>query len=159
MSYLIWKSIHVLSVVAFLGNILTGLFWAARAHRSRDNRLIETTFDGIIRSDRIFTVPGVVGILVSGIAAAIVGGFPILGTAWILWPSVLFALSGVVFGIWVVPLQRSIRDLAAKAESWAEMQEQYRRLYRRWEAWGLAALLTPVAAAVIMVLKPPLPGL
>ena len=40
-------------------------------------------------------------------------------------------------------------------EAWNE----YARLFRRWEIWGLAALLTPVAAMAIMVLKPALPGL
>jgi hypothetical protein len=37
-----------------------------------------------IRSDRLFTIPGVVGIIVAGVATAIVGKRPILGTRWIL---------------------------------------------------------------------------
>ena len=49
---------------------------------------------GVIRSDRLFTVPGVFLILASGFFAAIRGGFPILGTGWILWTLVLFGISG-----------------------------------------------------------------
>ncbi|MEX2125391.1 MAG: DUF2269 family protein [Woeseia sp.] len=65
MSYLLWKFVHIASVILFVGDIATGVFWGAHAHRSRDFRLIASTFDGIIRGDRFFTMPGVIGILVS----------------------------------------------------------------------------------------------
>jgi|SRR5687768_16210302 len=95
--YLLLKLLHVVAVVAFLGNITTGLFWHSHAVRTRDPRLLAHTLDGIIRSDRFFTVPGVVGIVVTGVAAALRANLPILGTDWILWSLVLFSISGVVF--------------------------------------------------------------
>jgi uncharacterized membrane protein len=159
MSYLILKVLHVASVVVFLGNITTGLFWAGHAHKSRDFKLIASTFDGIIRSDRLFTAPGVLGILITGFAAAIVAKVPLLSTGWIFWPIVLFSISGLVFGIWVAPLQREILNLARNADSTEIAWQAYLRHYKRWELWGLVALVTPVAAMVIMVLKPTLPGL
>ncbi|MBT8137215.1 MAG: DUF2269 domain-containing protein [Gammaproteobacteria bacterium] len=159
MSYLLWKLVHVVSVVVFLGNISTGLFWAARAHRSRNLDQVASTFDSIIVSDRWLTVPGVIGIVVSGIAGAMAGGFPILSTGWILWPALLFIASGLVFGVWVGPLQRKILTFAQSADASAQSWATYCKLYKSWELWGLAALLTPVAALVIMVLKPALPGM
>ena len=159
MTYLVLKLLHVVSVVVFLGNITTGLYWARHAHKSRDFRLIASAFDGIIRSDRLFTAPGVMGILVSGVAAAVVAKLPLLGTGWILWPIVLFSISGAVFGLWVAPLQRQILETARGAESLDSAWPTYDALFRRWEAWGLVALLTPIAALVIMVLKPGLPGI
>ena len=159
MSYLHWKLLHIISVVIFLGNITTGLFWAARANKSGNLGQVASTFDSIIMSDRWLTIPGVIGILVSGFVGAMVGELPILRTGWIFWPAMLFLVSGVIFGIWVGPLQRKIATLAnagyASEESWAE----YRKLYRSWELWGIAALLTPVIALIIMVLKPGLPAL
>ena len=35
MLYLIFKTLHVLSGVVFLGNILTGVFWKRHADRTR----------------------------------------------------------------------------------------------------------------------------
>jgi len=158
-TYLVLKLVHIASVVMFLGNIVTGLFWAAHAHRTRDLSIIATTFEGIIRSDRLFTTPGVIGILASGIAAAIIGGFPILGTGWILWPIVLFSISGAAFGMKIAPLQRRLvtqaRDTGDPDLAWPA----YETLYRQWEFWGLVAIITPAIALVIMVLKPALPGL
>ena len=159
MSYLVLKVLHVASVVVFLGNITTGLFWASHARKSRDLKLVASTFDGIIRSDRRFTAPGVLGILVTGFAAAIVAELPILGTGWIFWPIILFSISGLVFGIRIAPLQRKILGLARDAESTETTWQAYEKLYKSWEFWGLVALVTPVAAMVIMVLKPALPGL
>lgn len=153
--YLLFKLLHVTAVIAFLGNITTGLFWHAHAARTRDPKLLAHTMDGIIRSDRIFTVPGVIGIIISGFAAAIHGNFPILRTGWILWTLILFSVSGLLFMMRVVPLQRQLRALAeAGAQSGTFEYARYHALAVRWEIWGAAALLAPVAGLVLMVLKP-----
>jgi len=153
--YLLIQLLHVISVIAFLGNITTGLFWHAHAARTRDPKLLAHTMDGIIRSDRFFTVPGVIGIIVTGIAAAIVGNYPILRTHWILWTLILFIVSGLIFMIRVVPLQRQLRAFAqAAVQSGTFEYARYHALAVRWEVWGAAALLTPVAGLVLMVLKP-----
>ena len=69
--YAILKVIHVLAVIIFMGNIITGLFWKAHADRTKDRRIIAHTMDGIIRSDRWFTIPGVAIITAAGVLAAI----------------------------------------------------------------------------------------
>lgn len=153
--YLWLKLVHVAAVILFLGNIVTGLFWKAHADRSRDPRIIAHTFDGIIRSDRWFTLPGVVLIIVSGMGAAGVGGLKIFGTFWIWTALALFAVSGVAFVARVAPLQVKLRDLARRASAPADFDwGTYGRWSRQWESWGLVALATPVAALVLMVLKP-----
>lgn len=155
--YLLLKLLHIVSVVAFLGNITTGLFWHAHAAKTRDPAILAHTMDGIIRSDRWFTNPGVVGILVTGVWAAIEAGFPLLRTGWIAWSLALFGVSGVVFMVRVAPLQRQLRGLA-RASIGAEMFDYpaYRKLAIAWELWGAVALIAPLAALVLMVLKPAL---
>jgi len=157
--YLLMKLLHVVAVIAFLGNITTGLFWHILAARTRDPRLLAHTVDGIIKSDRLFTIPGVVVIISTGIAMAVAGGFPLLRTGWILWTLALFGLSGLIFMAFVVPLQRQLLALAlAQAGSGPGAFDYagYHRVARRWEIWGGAALLTPAAGLVLMVLKPAL---
>jgi uncharacterized membrane protein len=153
--YLLLKLLHVVSVIAFLGNITTGLFWHAHAARTRDPRLIAHTVDGVIRSDRVFTLPGVAGIIVSGVAAAMIGRLPLLATGWIAWTLLLFAISGGIFMLRVAPLQRR---LLAVAQAGVESRQfdfgAYRVLARRWELWGALALVSPLAGLALMVLKP-----
>jgi uncharacterized membrane protein len=153
--YLALKLLHVAAVVLFLGNTVTGLFWHAHAARTRDPRLLFHAMDGIIRSDRWFTLPGVVVITLTGILAAIQARLPVFGTPWILGSVLLFAVSGVLFGARVAPLQKRLREIArAGVESGTFEAAAYRRLAHAWELWGLAALLLPVGALALMVLKP-----
>jgi uncharacterized membrane protein len=150
--YLWLKLLHVAAVVAFLGNITTGLFWHWHAVRTREPRLIAHAMDGIIRSDRIFTIPGVVLIIVTGVAAAIIGGYPIGGTPWILWSLILFTVSGLAFVARVAPLQRELQALAQDGGSFD--WDRYQAVARRWERWGALALVTPIIALALMILKP-----
>lgn len=152
--YLLIKLLHIVAVIAFLGNIATGLFWHTHAAHTRDPGILAHAMDGIIRSDRLFTVPGVVGIIVTGIAAAMYAGFPILRTGWILWTLILFIVSGIIFMLRVAPLQRELRAMAQAGASGGFDYARYHALARRWEAWGIASLLTPVIGLVLMVLKP-----
>lgn len=158
--YLGFKLLHVVFVILFLGNIITGLFWKAHADRSRNPAIIHSTIEGIIRSDRLFTIPAIYLIVIGGFGAAIAGRYPILGTGWIFWSIVLFLVSGFAFGSQVAPLQRKLREVArAGAEAGQLDWIAYRALSRRWEFWGMVALVTPAIATVLMILKPLLPGL
>ena len=155
--YLVLKVVHVAAVVIFLGNITIGVFWKAIADRRRDAAVVAHTIGGIIEADRYFTIPGVVTLIAAGIGTALVGQIPILGTGWVLWPLVLIVLSGLAFG----PLARAQRALLALAKGglpteadWAK----YHALSQGWNVWGGIALVLPVVAFIIMILKPNLPA-
>lgn len=153
--YLWLKLLHVLAVVAFVGNIATGVFWHKHALRTGDAKLIAHAMDGVLRSDRLFTMPGVLVLVASGVLAAIVGGLHMLRTGWILWSIVLLAISGIVFGARLTPLQRKMRDLAqAGVASGVFDRAAYGNLSRQWDFWGAVATLAPLVALALMVLKP-----
>jgi uncharacterized membrane protein len=153
--YLAMKLVHVVAVIMFLGNITTGVFWKAHGDRTRDPRVIAAIMDGIIRSDRWFTMPGVALIIIAGFGAAGIGKIPMLRTPWILWSIILFSVSGLAFMIRLVPLQRRMRDLARSATDEASFDwTEYQRLSGQWNTWGGIALVTPLVAAALMVLKP-----
>jgi uncharacterized membrane protein len=153
--YLWLKLVHVLAMVMFVGNIVTGVFWHKHALRTGDARLVAHAMDGVLRSDRLFTMPGVLLLVASGVLAAVAGGLHMLRTGWILWSIVLFAVSGIVFGMRLTPLQRRMRDLAqAGATSGTFDRAAYERLSRQWDFWGAVATLAPLVAVALMVLKP-----
>ncbi|MGH7742329.1 MAG: DUF2269 family protein, partial [Candidatus Eiseniibacteriota bacterium] len=102
----------------------------------------------------------VLGLVVFGFGAAGIGGLPMLRTGWILWSIALFALSGVAFMAQVAPLQKKMLALARQGEAKGALDwDGYRKLSHSWDLWGAFALLTPLAAAVLMVWKPVLPAL
>ena len=154
-TYALLKLIHVFAVIIFLGNIITGLFWMRIADKTNNLSIISFTIKGIITSDKLFTIPGVIIITIGGLSAAIHGGIPLLKTGWIFWSLVLFSLSGLIFSWKVAPLQRKIHQLTVNAGKDDFNHTLYHSCLKQWEMWGLAALLTPLAAMVMMVLKIP----
>jgi uncharacterized membrane protein len=105
------KLIHLIAVMIFLGNIITGLFWMRIAVKTKDLKIIAFAMKGIIKTDRYFTLPGVVVITAGGFLAAIYGHFPILKTGWIFWSIIMFSISGLVFAFKVAPLQNNMYNL------------------------------------------------
>ncbi|MGH8252348.1 MAG: DUF2269 family protein [Steroidobacteraceae bacterium] len=153
--YLWMKLLHILGVVFFVGNITTGVFWHWHAERTRNPRLIAHAMEGVILSDRYFTVPGVVVIVASGVIAAINANFPLLGTPWILWGLILLSIAGLVFMFRLGPLQRQMHVHAqAGASSGSFDFDSYSRLAAQWKIWGAVATLAPLIALAFMVLKP-----
>ncbi|HLA74242.1 MAG TPA: DUF2269 family protein [Steroidobacteraceae bacterium] len=154
MVYLALKSLHIVSVVLFLGNIITGVFWKFHADRSSELRARAQALDGIIASDRWFTVPGVILIIATGVTLAVLMDYPLLRTKWIGWSLALFGISGAAFSIFVAPLQKKLlaNVRAGLAGTWNEAE--YHSLSRRWEIWGMVATLAPIGALFLMVFKP-----
>lgn len=153
--YLLLKTIHILSVVLFLGNIITGLFWKARADATRDSKIQAHALAGVIRSDAWFTIPSVLVIIASGVILASMAGLPLLGTDWIVASLAAFGFSGILFGALLAPLQKRLLNEALGAEAGAEWPTPaYHRMSRIWEVIGLIAIALPLAALALMVFKP-----
>jgi len=145
-----------MAVVIFLGNIITGLFWMRIAVKTRDLKIISFAMKGIIKADKYFTIPGVIIITSGGILAAIFGHFPIVGTGWIFWSVIMFSISGLVFGFKLAPLQKKIYRLSLNENTNTDFDWKYfDKLYFAWDIWGFIALITPLAAFAMMILKIP----
>jgi uncharacterized membrane protein len=156
MDYSYFKLLHLLAVMLFFGNIVTGLFWMRFAVKTKDVKIINHTIKGIIKSDAYFTIPGVILITLGGFLSAIYGHYPILHTGWILWSLILFTISGFAFSIKVAPLQKQIsKFLNNKGLLTTEEWVVFRKLYLSWDIWGLIAIITPLGAFIMMVLKIP----
>jgi uncharacterized membrane protein len=153
--YIALKTLHVIAVVIFLGNLVTGILWKMHGDQTEDPVIIRHTVAGLIRADRWFTIPGAVLILIGGFGAALVGGLPLIRTGWILMGIVLFTISGIAYMSRVVPLQRQMLQVARSGVESGKLDwDRYRALTRSWNIWGTIALLTPVLALIGMIAKP-----
>jgi uncharacterized membrane protein len=152
MVYLILVLIHVIAVVIFLGNITIAPFWKANAEKKKDRLLILNTWEGIIRADKMFTMPGVILLLIFGIGGALHGGFNLISTGWIFWSIVLYVFSGAAFMVRVVPIQKKIVVLAKDESNFS--WDDYYKLAKQWDIWSSVATITPWIAVILMVIKP-----
>jgi uncharacterized membrane protein len=155
--YLVLKLVHVAAAIVFLGNISLGVFWKRLADHTQKAAIMAHTIGGIIRSDRLFTVPAVIVLVAAGVATALVGQIPLLSTGWLLWGIVLISASGAAFGP-LARAQKQLYELAQRGLSTDADRAQYRALSQTWDLWGGVALLMPIIALVLMVLKPTLPA-
>ncbi|HKI77550.1 MAG TPA: DUF2269 family protein [Ignavibacteriaceae bacterium] len=151
MVYLIWKLLHVIAVIIFLGNITITPFWKGAADRSKDRIKIADTLKNIIRADRIFTMPSVTFLIIFGFGAQMTWGYPI-ETPWIMWSLILIIISAAAFMAKVVPLQKKMFTLANDENKFK--WDEYEKLSRQWNLWGTIATLAPYIAVIFMVLKP-----
>jgi uncharacterized membrane protein len=153
MEYILYKLIHLIAVMIFLGNIILGLFWMHFAVNTKDVKIINHTILGIIKADQYFTIPGVIIITLGGLMAAMAGNYPIIRTGWIFWSIVMFTVSGIAFMIKVVPLQKKMYQFTINQEvfNWNE----FYKLFKAWDFWGIVALISPIIAFVFMILKWP----
>ena len=151
MIYLIWKLLHVIAVIIFMGNITIAPFWKAAADKTKDRIKIADTIKNIIRADRLFTMPSVTFLVIFGFGAQMSYGYP-METPWIMWGLAMVIISGAAFMVKVVPLQKKMYALANDENkfNW----DEYEKLSKQWNIWGSVAALAPYIAVILMVLKP-----
>jgi uncharacterized membrane protein len=154
MSYALLKLFHVAGVIIFLGNIITGHFWMHMAMKSKDFSIIRYSITGVMRSDKVFTMPAIFVIIVAGILAAFYGNIPILRTGWILWSIVLFSLSGVIFSTKLSVVLRKMLEVTSHQNN-EQQWNSTEQLYKQWNRWALIAIMMPFIALIMMVLKIP----
>lgn len=147
---MLMKLLHIFAAVVFLGNIIVGVFWKSHGDASKDPRIIAHTLRGIIRADRLFTMPSVTLLLIAGFGAQGMAHYS-LSLPWLLASLVLVVLSGAIFMAVLVPIQKKLLAVATAASFDVAA---YERLSLQWSLWGTAATLAPLVALVLMIVKP-----
>jgi len=159
MTYRLYMLLHLTGVVVFLGGFLAALFLAITASRIGNRSIRAYAFTVINYNDKWFTPLAVLLIVGGGFGASSAAGLPVVGTGWILWSLGLFILSGLIFVLRALPLQREIESLLGGIESAEDVDwSDYDGLVSTWKMWAIAAFLLVTTAFVLMVLKPALPA-
>lgn len=149
---------HVFGAILFMGNIVVSAMWMALAKRTRNAHVLHFASQSVARADKMFTVPGVLLILVPGLlTVGPWGGFP--GTSWAELALALFVLSGLIWLVVLLPIQKRMVRLSKEAvESNAALDESFYRTVAQWNMWGGIATLLPLVTLYLMVYKPKLWG-
>ena len=145
------KSLHILGVCLFVGNIIVSAFWKVLADRTNNYFVIRFATRLVNVTDTVFTGVGATLLLVTGhLLAGSYGG--ILSNDWILWSYVLFGISGAIWIAVLVPIQFKQAKML-RMSSTEEIPGEYYRLARIWSLAGALATLLPLPAVYLMVSK------
>lgn len=152
-TYLALKWVHILSSVLLVGTGFGSAFYLYFIHRTKNIQAIAAVSRLVVRADFWFTTPAVVVQPATGLAMAIMVGYP-LDQAWLMWTTALYLFAGACW-VPVVWLQIKMAALAsAAANDSAELPFRYWQYARYWERLGYPAFLSMLGVYGLMVFKP-----
>jgi uncharacterized membrane protein len=154
LNYLAFKVVHLLGVILFLGNIIVTGVWKTLADQTQEPSTIAFAQRLVTITDWVFTLGGIVLILIGAYGMVAVSGLDPLGTTWLIWGQGLFIVSGVIWALILVPTQISQARMARDFARGGAIPARYWHLGRRWMIWGTIATLLPLANLYVMVVKP-----
>lgn len=153
MSLPLLKTIHLVGVILFVGNIIVSALWKMMADRTRDVVVILFATRLINLTDVIFTAGGIVILLGAGHALAPSQG-GVMATGWMLWSYALLAASGLIWLSILLPVQITQARLLRSLGPQEGIPDRYWRLAGVWAVAGSMASILPLPAIYLMVAKP-----
>ncbi len=152
MDLILVKYLHILSSTLLFGTGIGTAFYLFFASRTRDAKLVAEVARLVVIADWISTATTIVFQPVSGLYLAHRMGVP-LGTPWLFWSLVLFAIAAACW-LPVVWLQMRLRDIArAAAARGSELPPRYAAHLGAWTALGVPALVSFLVIFYLMVAK------
>lgn len=152
-TYLILKTLHIISSVFLVGTGFGSAFYLFCANRSKSLEAQVVVARFVVLADWIFTTPAVVLQPLTGIAMLSMAGWP-LSTPWVMWSIALYLFAGACW-LPVVWLQIQMRRMAEKALRHGDvLPARYWQYARWWEALGYPAFTAMVVVYFLMVAKP-----
>ena len=154
MSWYLWvKWLHIVSSTVLFGTGFGIAFFFVRAQRTGNVAIIASVGRDVVLADALFTAAAVIIQPASGVALALMAGYP-LSSPWLLLSIAMYFLVGACW-LPVVWLQIWMRDLAVRAAtSSSPLPVEYRKYYRRWFALGWPAFIGVLVIFYLMVAKP-----
>ncbi len=146
------RLMHLLGGVLFLGDVIITAGWASFGRRSRDPEAIRFAVRGIMFTDALFLLPGVVLLFVNG---------GILGTPWfkvaapwLLISLALFLITGILYGAVLERTQKKMLRLVDAMPHGGPVPPEFDALMAKWFRFGGIATLLALIVLVLMVYKP-----
>ena len=143
--------VHLFAVIVFLGNIITEIRWLYQASKTGNKEIIRFAITGIINGDKVFTLPCVLLITVTG--SFIYSNFSVSQNHWLLFALISYIFSGIAYSIKVAPLQKKMLHFVSDKSS--TLPSVYKNIYASWNFWGWVALLTSVLALTLTTIRIP----
>lgn len=147
------RVLHILAVVVLLGNLLMAPFWRKRLATLGGAQARAVANRSVRVADLLFTLPGWVVVLATGIVMIITRGWP-RPVGW-LHLSLLLFLGWLV--LWHTLVLRARKAMIAQAEEAAaggQAPLELAQHERQWQQWSYVSAALVVLILILMVLRP-----
>jgi uncharacterized membrane protein len=155
MTFLIIKTLHIVSATLLFGTGLGTAFHMWMTHLRGDVRAIAGTARNVVLADWLFTATSGVIQPISGVALVVMQGYDPM-SPWLLVTYCLYLIGGVCW-LRVVALQIGIARITERCVAdGRSLPPEYFRAMRAWFWLGWPAFIGLVGAFWLMVAKPQL---
>lgn len=155
-SFLVWKTVHILSATILLGSGIAIAFFCWFGYRNAMKSGDITSLRAILRltviADAWLTAPAVVFQAVSGLVLMKALGWP-LTSAWSMAAWGLFLFVGLCW-LPVVAIQIVLRNEAQRASTVQALPTRFHSRFKWWFALGVPAFVSVVLLVYLMAAKP-----
>ena len=158
--YLWHMFLHIVGAVLFLGNLIVTAAWMTWAVGQKDAKVAAFAAVGVNKADQWFTSPGMILLLLNGLAMTALAwggwlGFTVSPNRWIFAGLALLIATGALYGAVIRRFQNQMVRLSSEAaESGSPLPESFSVAFRRWTVSGGVATILPLIALYFMVVKP-----
>jgi uncharacterized membrane protein len=143
------KVLFTVAVTTFVGDIILMLIWKLRAERTRDPKTLLFANQTVIFTDNLLLGPFAMLTAISANLLAPRLGINIYATPSLSIAMGMFILSGMVWGVILVPTQKKQLKTCLEADGKKALPEAYFELAKRWTIWGYIAAALVVASLIL----------
>lgn len=152
-TYLWLKTLHLLGVVLFLGNIIVTGWWKNLADRTKNAQIIAFAQRQVTLTDYIFTAGGAAILFAAGAVNVAMHNLQ-YSSKWLSMGSLMFTLSGIIWIVILIPTQIKQAKMAKVFAETSVIPSQYWKMCKTWNIWGAIATLLPLVNIYWMTFKP-----
>lgn len=144
----------------FLGNLIVTAAWMTWAVAQNDSGVAAFASVGVNKADRWFTSPGMILLLLNGLAMTNLAwggwlGFMMPPNRWIFVGLALLIATGALYDAVIRRYQTEMARISSEAaKARAPLPEDFSAAFRKWTLWGSIVTILPLIALYFMVAKP-----
>src|SRR6266436_155923 len=142
------KIVHVLAVVVLLGNLLMAPFWRKRLAALGGAQARAAANRSVRVADLIFTLPGWVVVLATGIVMIITRGWT---HGWLDLSLALFLGWLVLWHVLVLRARKAMITQADEAAAGGPASAELVQYERQWQQWSYLSALLAVLILILMI--------
>ncbi|WP_311764992.1 DUF2269 family protein [Paenibacillus agricola] len=124
-----------------------------RADMTKNPAVIHCAVQNVMLADYLYTIPGLILIIVSGSIMAVKAETPMSGINWHTLSLILLAVTGIIWAAILISLQHRMILYSSQGIENGKISSLYRDASRNWAVFGTIATLLPLVIIYLMVMK------
>lgn len=145
------RVLHILAVVVLLGNLLMAPFWRKRLASLGGAQARAVANRSVRVADLLFTLPGWVVVLATGIVMLLTRGWQ---GGWLHLSLLLFLGWLVLWHVLVLRARKAMLVQAEEAAAGGQAPAELAQHERQWQQWSYVSAALVVLILILMVLRP-----